>query len=173
MIELHYWTTPNGHKITIFLEESRLPYRIVPVNISAGDQFKPEFLKISPNNPIPAIVDDDPAQPGPRISVFELDETLLYLAEKTGSSCPRTYADGRTRITKYAATSNPARAKTSDHEEPTTPAPTKAMRLIGIAPKSEIPTTALAHPECSCEWRRATYGHRCRGGRAPDRRSRR
>jgi GST-like protein len=84
MIELHYWTTPNGHKITIFLEEGGLPYRIVPVNISAGDQFKPEFLKISPNNRIPAIIDDDPPEPGAPISVFESGEILLYLAEKTG-----------------------------------------------------------------------------------------
>jgi Glutathione S-transferase, N-terminal domain len=59
MIDLHYWTTPNGHKIAIFLEESGLPYRIVPVNISKGDQFKPEFLAISPNNRIPAIVDHE------------------------------------------------------------------------------------------------------------------
>jgi GSH-dependent disulfide-bond oxidoreductase len=84
MIHLHYWTTPNGHKITIFLEESGLPYRIVPVNISVGEQFKPEFLRISPNNRIPAIVDDDPAEPGAPVSVFESGEILLYLAEKTG-----------------------------------------------------------------------------------------
>jgi GST-like protein len=84
MIDLYYWTTPNGHKITIFLEESQLPYRIVPVNISSGDQFKPEFLRISPNNRIPAIVDDDPAEPGTPVSVFESGEILLYLAEKTG-----------------------------------------------------------------------------------------
>ena len=84
MIHLHYWTTPNGHKITIFLEESGIPYRIVPVNISAGDQFKPEFLRISPNNRIPAIVDDDPAEPGAPVSVFESGEILLYLAEKSG-----------------------------------------------------------------------------------------
>jgi GST-like protein len=89
MIELHYWTTPNGHKITIFLEESGLPYRIVPVNISVGDQFKPEFLKISPNNRIPAIVDLDPAQLGPPISVFESGEILLYLAERTGKFLPK------------------------------------------------------------------------------------
>ena len=84
MIHLHYWTTPNGHKITIFLEESGIPYRIVPVNISVGDQFKPEFLRISPNNRIPAITDDDPAEPGAPVSVFESGEILLYLAEKTG-----------------------------------------------------------------------------------------
>jgi len=84
MIHLHYWTTPNGHKVTIFLEESGIPYRIVPVNISVGDQFKPEFLRISPNNRIPAIVDDDPAEPGAPVSVFESGEILLYLAEKTG-----------------------------------------------------------------------------------------
>ncbi len=100
MIELHYWTTPNGHKITIFLEESGLPYRIVPVNISAGDQFKPEFLKISPNNRIPAIVDDDPAQPGAPINVFESGEILLYLAEKTGKFLPKDLR-GRTDVLQW------------------------------------------------------------------------
>ncbi len=89
MIELHYWTTPNGHKITIFLEEAGLPYRLVPVNIGAGDQFKPEFLRISPNNRIPAIIDHDPAEPGPPVSVFESGAILLYLAEKTGRFIPR------------------------------------------------------------------------------------
>ena len=84
MIDLHYWTTPNGHKITIFLEETGLPYRIVPVNISKGDQFKPEFLAISPNNRIPAIVDYKPKDGGKPISVFESGAILLYLAEKTG-----------------------------------------------------------------------------------------
>ena len=84
MIDLHYWTTPNGHKVTIFLEESGLPYRIVPVNISKGDQFKPEFLAISPNNRIPAIVDHAPKDGGRPISVFESGAILLYLAEKTG-----------------------------------------------------------------------------------------
>jgi len=88
MIDLYYWTTPNGHKITIFLEEAGLPYRIVPVNISVGDQFKPQFLKISPNNRIPAIVDNDPAEPGPPVSVFESGAILLYLAEKTGKFLP-------------------------------------------------------------------------------------
>jgi GSH-dependent disulfide-bond oxidoreductase len=84
MIELYYWTTPNGHKITIFLEEAGLPYKIIPVNISAGDQFKPEFLAISPNNRIPAIVDGGPKDGGKPISVFESGAILLYLAEKTG-----------------------------------------------------------------------------------------
>ncbi len=84
MIDLYYWTTPNGHKVTIFLEESGLPYRIVPVNISKGDQFKPEFLAISPNNRIPAIVDHEPRDGGKAISVFESGAILLYLAEKTG-----------------------------------------------------------------------------------------
>jgi GSH-dependent disulfide-bond oxidoreductase len=84
MIELHYWTTPNGHKITMFLEETGLPYRIIPVNIGKGDQFKPEFLKISPNNRIPAIVDNSPKDGGAPISVFESGAILLYLAEKTG-----------------------------------------------------------------------------------------
>ncbi|MBE9039082.1 glutathione binding-like protein [aff. Roholtiella sp. LEGE 12411] len=84
MIELYYWTTPNGHKITMFLEEVGLPYTIIPVNIAAGEQFQPEFLQISPNNRIPAIVDHEPATGGAPISVFESGAILLYLAEKTG-----------------------------------------------------------------------------------------
>jgi GSH-dependent disulfide-bond oxidoreductase len=89
MIELYYWTTPNGHKITIFLEEVGLPYTIIPVNIGAGDQFKSDFLKISPNNRIPAIVDHKPADGGAPISVFESGAILLYLAEKTGKLIPQ------------------------------------------------------------------------------------
>src|ERR1700739_2057288 len=88
MIDLHYWTTPNGHKVTIFLEETGLPYRIVPVNISKGEQFRPEFLAISPNNRIPGIVDHDPKERGAPISVFESGAILLYLAEKTGQYLP-------------------------------------------------------------------------------------
>ena len=88
MIDLHYWTTPNGHKITIFLEEAGLPYRIVPVNISSGDQFKPEFLSVAPNNPIPAIVDHDPTGGGSPISLFESGAILLYLADKIGRFVP-------------------------------------------------------------------------------------
>ncbi|MCC5628712.1 glutathione S-transferase N-terminal domain-containing protein [Nostoc sphaeroides CHAB 2801] len=95
MIDLYYWTTPNGHKITIFLEEVGLQYTIIPVNIGAGDQFKPEFLKISPNNRIPAIVDHEPADGGTPISVFESGAILLYLAEKTGKLIPE---DLRNRI---------------------------------------------------------------------------
>ena len=88
MIDLHYWPTPNGHKVTIFLEESGTPYRILPVNIGAGDQFKPEFLKIAPNNRMPAIVDDDPADGEGPISVFESGAILVYLAEKIGRFLP-------------------------------------------------------------------------------------
>jgi len=88
MIDLHYWTTPNGHKVTIFLEESGLPYRIIPVNIGKGDQFKPEFLKISPNNRIPAIVDHEPIGGGAPISVFESGAILFYLADKFGRFIP-------------------------------------------------------------------------------------
>ena len=84
MIDVHYWTTPNGHKITMFLEETGLPYKIFPVRIGAGEQFKPTFLKISPNNRIPAIVDHDPPGDGAPISIFESGAILLYLAEKTG-----------------------------------------------------------------------------------------
>jgi GSH-dependent disulfide-bond oxidoreductase len=89
MIDLYYWTTPNGHKITIFLEEAAVPYRIVPVNISKGEQFKPDFLKISPNNRMPAIVDLEPVVAGAPVSVFESGAILLYLAEKTGKFLPK------------------------------------------------------------------------------------
>lgn len=85
MIDLYYWPTPNGHKVTLFLEEAGLEYRIHPVNIGAGDQFKPEFLAISPNNKMPAIVDNAPAGGGAPLSVFESGAILLYLAEKTGT----------------------------------------------------------------------------------------
>jgi GST-like protein len=88
MIDLYYWTTPNGHKITIFLEEAEVPYRIHPVNISKGEQFKPEFLAIAPNNRIPAIVDNAPAGGDKPVSLFESGAILLYLAEKTGRFIP-------------------------------------------------------------------------------------
>ncbi len=84
MIDLYYWTTPNGHKITMFLEEAGLPYTIRPVNIGKGEQFTPEFLAIAPNNRMPAIVDHAPQDGGAPISIFESGAILLYLAEKTG-----------------------------------------------------------------------------------------
>jgi GST-like protein len=84
MIDLHYWTTPNGHKVTIFLEEAGLPYKIFPVNIGKGEQFKTEFLTISPNNRIPAMVDHDPPGGGAPIAVFESGAMLHYLADKIG-----------------------------------------------------------------------------------------
>lgn len=96
MIDLYYWTTPNGHKITLFLEESGLPYRILPINIGKGEQFQPDFLRIAPNNRIPAIVDTDPAGGGEPVSVFESGAILLYLAEKSGrflSADPRVRMD--------------------------------------------------------------------------------
>lgn len=90
MIDLYYWGTPNGHKITIFLEEAGLPYELHPVNIMRGEQFREEFLKIAPNNRIPAIVDRDPADGGAPISLFESGAILWYLAEKTGRFIPST-----------------------------------------------------------------------------------
>jgi GST-like protein len=84
MIDLHFWPTPNGYKISIFLEESGLAYRLFPVNIGKGEQFKPDFLKIAPNNRMPAIVDHAPADGGAPVSIFESGAILLYLAEKTG-----------------------------------------------------------------------------------------
>ena len=84
MIDLYYWTTPNGHKVSLFLEEAGLPYEVHPIIIGQGDQFKPDFLKIAPNNRIPAIVDHQPSDGGAPISLFESGAILLYLAEKTG-----------------------------------------------------------------------------------------
>ncbi|GAA5158184.1 glutathione binding-like protein [Viridibacterium curvum] len=89
MIDLYYWTTPNGHKITLFLEESGLPYRIVPINIGRGEQFAPDFLRIAPNNRIPAIVDHEPAEGDAPLSLFESGAILQYLAEKTGQFLPQ------------------------------------------------------------------------------------
>jgi GST-like protein len=89
MIDLHYWPTPNGKKVTILLEECGLPYRIVPCSIGEGDQFKPGFLAISPNNRMPAIVDHDPPGGGEPIAVFESGAILMYLAEKAGRFYPQ------------------------------------------------------------------------------------
>ena len=88
MIELYYWPTPNGHKVTLFLEEAGLEYEIRPVNIGAGEQFKPDFLAIAPNNRMPAIIDRAPADRGEAVSVFESGAILMYLAEKTGRFLP-------------------------------------------------------------------------------------
>ena len=89
MIDLYYWTTPNGHKITMFLEEAGLPYTLKPVNISKGEQFAPDFLKIAPNNRIPAIVDHAPVDSGAPVPLFESGAILLYLAEKVGQFIPQ------------------------------------------------------------------------------------
>jgi len=91
LIDLYYWTTPNGHKITIFLEETGLPYRIKPININRGEQFTPEFLAISPNNRIPAIVDHAPSDGGAPLAMFESGAILLYLADKIGRLIPTDY----------------------------------------------------------------------------------
>ena len=100
MIDLYYWTTPNGHKITIFLEETGLPYQIHPINIGKGDQFKPDFLAIAPNNRIPAIVDQAPADGGAPISLFESGAILQYLAEKTGRFLPADLR-GRAEVSQW------------------------------------------------------------------------
>ena len=94
MIDVYYWTTPNGHKLTMFLEETGLPYTVKPVNISRGEQFAPEFLAIAPNNRIPAIVDHAPAIEGGPVALFESGAILLYLAEKCGQLIP---SDARAR----------------------------------------------------------------------------
>src|SRR6266705_1494669 len=100
MIDLYYWTTPNGHKITIFLEETGLPYKIFPVNIGKGEQFAKDFLKISPNNRIPAMIDHDPPGGGAPISVFESGAMLLYLADKTRKFIPQDLR-GRTEVIEW------------------------------------------------------------------------
>lgn len=88
MIDLYYWTTPNGHKITMFLEEAKVPYKVHPVNIMKGDQFTESFLKIAPNNRIPAIVDNEPGDGKGPLSLFESGAILWYLAEKTKKFVP-------------------------------------------------------------------------------------
>jgi GSH-dependent disulfide-bond oxidoreductase len=100
MIELYYWPTPNGHKITLFLEETGMPYTIVPVHIGKGEQFKPEFLAISPNNRMPAIVDHAPLERGAPISVFESGAILLYLAEKSEQFIP-SESRGRAQVLQW------------------------------------------------------------------------
>src|ERR1051325_252450 len=119
MIDLHYWTTPNGHKITMFLEETGLKYKIFPVNIGKGEQFKPDFLKVAPNNRIPAMVDHEPKGGGKPISIFESGAMLLSLAEEAGKLPARRHrrplrrdpvdvlADGRARADGGAKPSLP------------------------------------------------------------------
>jgi len=100
MIDLYYWPTPNGHKITLFLEETAMPYTIFPVNIGKGEQFNPDFLKIAPNNRMPAIIDRSPQDGGAPISVFESGAILLYLAEKTGLFIPKDLR-GKVTVTEW------------------------------------------------------------------------
>lgn len=100
MINLYYWPTPNGHKITLFLEEAGLPYKIHPVNIMKGDQFKGDFLAISPNNKMPAILDDVPVDNNGPMSVFESGAILWYLAEKTQSFIPHD-ARGKVEVSTW------------------------------------------------------------------------
>jgi len=100
VIDLYTWTTPNGRKASIMLEEIGLPYRVNPVNIRAGEQFKPDFLAISPNNRIPAIVDRLPSDGGEPFSVFETGAILIYLAEKTGRFLPADMR-GRSRVVQW------------------------------------------------------------------------
>jgi len=90
MIDVHYWPTPNGWKVTIMLEECGMDYNIVPVDIGGGDQFRPEFLRISPNNRMPAIVDHKPTDGGDPVTIFESGAILEYLADKQGEFLPAT-----------------------------------------------------------------------------------
>lgn len=100
MIDLYFWPTPNGHKISILLEELGLPYKVLPVNIGRGEQFQPAFLAISPNNRMPAIVDHEPVDGGAPLSVFESGAIMLYLADKVGRLLPKD-ARGRAEVTQW------------------------------------------------------------------------
>jgi GST-like protein len=100
VIDLYYWQTPNGRKASIMLEELELPYRVIPINIGRGEQFTPEFLAVSPNNRIPAIVDHAPADGGAPIPIFESGAILLYLADKAGALIPRDVR-GRSEVTQW------------------------------------------------------------------------
>ncbi|MGE4013440.1 MAG: glutathione binding-like protein [Alphaproteobacteria bacterium] len=100
MIDLYYWPTPNGHKMTMFLEEAGLPYKLIPINIGKGEQFAPEFLAVAPNNKIPALVDHAPFGGGPPIALFESGAMLLYLADKIGKFIPRPVR-GRTEVQQW------------------------------------------------------------------------
>lgn len=92
MIELHYWPTPNGKKVTILLEECGMPYTLIPMNIQQGDQFKPEMLARNPNHRMPVMVDTEPADGGGPLSVFESGAIMMYLADKAGLFYPRDFA---------------------------------------------------------------------------------
>ena len=100
MIELYYWPTPNGKKVTILLEEAGIPYKMIALNIGAGDQFSDQFLKIGPNNRMPAIIDTEPKGGGEAISVFESGAIMLYLAEKAGKFLPQDVR-GKTEVTQW------------------------------------------------------------------------
>jgi GST-like protein len=100
MIDVHYWPTPNGKKVTILLEEAAIPYRVVPCNIGRGDQFKPDFLRWNPNHRMPVIVDHAPADGGAPLAVFESGAILLYLADKVGRFLPRDLR-GRTEVQQW------------------------------------------------------------------------
>src|SRR5258708_3639611 len=100
MIELYYWPTPNGKKVTILLEEAGIPYKMIPLNIGQGDQFADSFLKIGPNNRMPAIVDTEPKGGGAPIGVFESGAIMLYLAEKVGKFLPQDVR-GKTEVTQW------------------------------------------------------------------------
>jgi GST-like protein len=100
MLHLYFWPTPNGKKVTILLEELGVPYKIVPVNIQKGDQFKPDFLKLNPNHRMPALVDDAPKGGGAPIGVFESGAIMMYLAEKEGRFWPQDVR-GKYEVTQW------------------------------------------------------------------------
>ena len=100
MIDLHYWPTPNGKKVTILLEECGIPYKIIPLHIGAGDQFKPEFLKLNPNHRMPAMVDHEPMGGGAPLAIFESGAIMMYIAEKTGKFWPKDVR-GKYEVTQW------------------------------------------------------------------------
>ena len=135
MIDLYFWPTGNGKKIVILLEELGLPYTIKPINIGRGDQITPEFLKISPNGRMPAIVDDEPMGGGALISIFESGPIMMYLAEKTGRSIRRTRA-ANTMSLSGSAGNWPIKV------------PSWASKAISDAPR-RAETTAISPTPCA------------------------
>jgi glutathione S-transferase len=144
MIDLYFWPTGNGKKIIILLEELGLPYTIKPINIGRGDQLTPEFLKISPNGRMPAIVDHEPMGGGASISIFESGPIMMYLAEKTGRFWPQD-PRGNTRSPSGLAGNWPIRA------------PSSASKAISDAPPRAETTAIFPTPFAALTMRRIAF----------------
>ena len=144
MIDLYTWPTPNGHKIHIMLEECGLPYHVIPVDIGAGDQFKPEFLKISPNNKMPAMVDPD-GPDGEPMSLFESGAILIYLAEKTG----RFLSEGTAAALRHVVVADVPDGQHRTDARPGAPLPAVRARGHRVRAATATGTRRTASTACS------------------------